>query len=323
MKFLYFLLFLSLGPMISLRAMPMYGEKKEGTDPTRSNGKAIEEEGRMVSEVDDSSGSKARGSFSNARDRSISADAEKGEMFFPQEDLCQAQFAVLAWEQERVHLEGVDPFHLDLEEEQVIALLEKAEQERDDWNERKDFYEAASIDDIQKEKYLAVALACQQAAEKINEVEILYDGKILPIKSMGRVRRRILNLTQGDIFSDDDGPHVIYGAILAELLSQPSLRNSRLNKESQAQKISSSSLERSREIRQGSWKVTGWRVAKAVLIGAGYITNSELLKASSNLQQWQETRIKPLCRQLLAHSDIFSSLETRFAKALECARIEE
>ena len=115
MNTLYFVLFLSLGPMISLRAMPMYGEKKEGTDPTRSIGKAMEEEGSRVSAVGDSSDSEARGSFINARDQSILIDNGKEETLFPQKDLYQAGFAIIAWEQERIHLEAVDPVHLDLE----------------------------------------------------------------------------------------------------------------------------------------------------------------------------------------------------------------
>ena len=156
-------------------------------------------------------------------------------------------------------------------------------------------------------------------AEKIVEVEELYEKKILPRKEMKIVSQRILNLTQECIILGDDRARVISGAILTEQLGRTDFPGSGANKKNQGQKISSSSLERSQKIRQRTWKATAWRAAKAVLIGVGYIANSELLKASSNLQQWQETRIKPLCHQLLAHPDIFPSLETRLEKALECS----
>ncbi len=152
---------------------------------------------------------------------------------------------------------------------------------------------------------------------------MLYDRKILPIKSMERIRQRILSMTPENILFGDDGPHVMSSVILAELLSQPVLLDSTSNSKSLDEKIVNSSLERSRKIKQSSWKATGWKVAKALLVGMGYITNSELLQASSNMHQWQETRIKPLCRQLLAHPDIFPSLETRLANALECVHIKE
>ncbi|MBX9578421.1 MAG: hypothetical protein K2W97_08115 [Chthoniobacterales bacterium] len=104
----------------------------------------------------------------------ISIDNGKDEIFFPQKDLHQAGVAIIAWEQERIHLEAVDPVHLDLEEDQVIDFLKKANLEKNDWNKRKNIYEAASVDHPQSDEYLTIAAACQQVAEKIVQVEELY-----------------------------------------------------------------------------------------------------------------------------------------------------